>query len=180
MNRLQIWIDWTHEACWASVSQTYFEYSCVYFCHHSVKDYAFALSPWDFLLDIFKRVILRKHLLPICFKHFQRERKRHSANKPLQPAGILADNVRSLAGVRNVAGKYEIFSVILFRGRFFRKLTKKSRNVNKLVGYNYRLTHSVSELSGFAWTSSLSKKEKFQYRTRLCVMRCWKFRVDCL
>ena len=162
------------------MSQTYFEYSCVYFCHHSVKDYAFALSPWDFLLDIFKRVILRKHLLPICFKHFQRERKRHSANKPLQPAGILADNVRSLAGVRNVAGKYEIFSVILFRGRFFRKLTKKSRNVNKLVGYNNRLTHSVSELSGFAWTSSLSKKEKFQYRTRLCVMRCWKFRVDCL
>ena len=162
------------------MSQIYFECPCVFFCHHSEKDYAFALSPWDFLLDIFKRFILRKHLLRICFKHCQRERKRHSANKPIQPAGMFADNVPSWAGVQNVAGKYEIFSVILFRGRFFRKVTKKSRNVNKLVSYNYRLTHSVSELSGFACSSSLSKKEKFQYRTRLCVVRCWKFRVDCL
>lgn len=125
-----------------------------------------------FSIRYFQKGHFEKTFARVCFKHFQRERKRHSANKPLQPAGILADNVRSWAGVRNVAGKYEIFSVILFRGRFFRKLTKKSRNVNKLVGYNYRLTHSMSELSGFAWTSSLSKKEKFQYRTRLCVMRC--------
>ena len=104
---------------------------------------------------------MRKHLLRICFKHCQRERKRHSANKPIQPAGMFADNVPSWAGVRNVAGKFEIFSVILFRGRFLRKVTKKSRNVNKLVGYNYRLTHSVSELSEFACTSSLSKRRNF-------------------
>ena len=31
---------------------------------------------------------------------------------------------------------------------------------------NYRLTHSASELSGFTCTSSLTMKEKFQYRTR--------------
>ena len=32
--------------------------------------------------------------------------------------------------------------------------------------YNYRLTHSASELSGFTCTSSLTRNEKFQYRTR--------------
>ena len=32
----------------------------------------------------------------------------------------------------------------------------------------YRLTHSVSALSGFTCTSSLTMNEKFQYRTRLC------------
>ena len=32
--------------------------------------------------------------------------------------------------------------------------------------YNYRLTHSASELSGFTGTSSLTMNEKFQYRTR--------------
>ena len=34
------------------------------------------------------------------------------------------------------------------------------------VWYNYRLTHSASELSGFTCTSSLTMNEKIQYRTR--------------
>ena len=37
---------------------------------------------------------------------------------------------------------------------------------NFVVNYNYRLTHSASELSGFTCTSSLTMNEKFQYRTR--------------
>ena len=43
---------------------------------------------------------------------------------------------------------------------------------------NYRLTHSASELSGFTCTSSLTMNEKFHYRTRLCRLRYWKFRVQ--
>ena len=35
-----------------------------------------------------------------------------------------------------------------------------------LVWYIYRLTHLVSELSGFTCTSSLTMNEKFQYHTR--------------
>ena len=36
----------------------------------------------------------------------------------------------------------------------------------KKLKFNYRLTHSASELSGFTCTSSLVMNEKFQYRTR--------------
>ena len=35
-----------------------------------------------------------------------------------------------------------------------------------VLAYDYRLTHSASELSRFTCTSSLTMNEKFQYRTR--------------
>ena len=38
--------------------------------------------------------------------------------------------------------------------------------LNYMASVIYRLTHSVSELSGFTCTSSLTMNEKFQYRTR--------------
>ena len=44
--------------------------------------------------------------------------------------------------------------------------THTSYVCNALGLYNYRLTHSASELSEFTCTSSLTMNEKFQYRTR--------------
>ena len=46
--------------------------------------------------------------------------------------------------------------------------------------YNYRLTHSASELSGFTCTSSVTMNEKFQYRTRppSAVLKNFEFIVN--
>ena len=36
-----------------------------------------------------------------------------------------------------------------------------NQNASRVLCYNYRLTHSASELSGFTCTSSLTMNEKF-------------------
>ena len=38
------------------------------------------------------------------------------------------------------------------------------------INENYRLTHSASELSGYTCTSSLTMNEKFQYRSNTNVV----------
>ena len=51
--------------------------------------------------------------------------------------------------------------ILVYKYQIFRKF----QGINILL-FNYRLTHSASELSGFTCTSSLTMNEKFQYRTR--------------
>ena len=68
----------------------------------------------------------------------------------------------------------------------FNKLPKAQISRIHLFSYkwefNYRLTHSASELSGFTCTSSLTMNEKFQYHTRppRAVLKNFEFIVSAL
>ena len=62
----------------------------------------------------------------------------------------------------------------------YQRSRQSARDKSTIHLFNYRLTHSASELSGFTCTSSLTINEKFQYRTRLpsAVLKNFEFIVS--
>ena len=89
---------------------------------------------------------------------------------PLKGEGSLSSGRSAFHQVKVLAASCRS---VMNLGAFLKHLTKLFWGA-VIYAFNYRLTHSASELSGFTCTSSLTMKEKFQYRTRLCRVRYWK------